>query len=104
MACSEAPIYTERSAGGGPSSKVGKRASNVLKLSQENDSLKAQLRELTERLEAAERKRAALASKTGTVPPDSATNLIANESARHPLGETPKQADEAAPQRPTTRI
>ena len=36
--------------------KVQKRASNVLKLSQENESLKEQLRAMTERLEAAERK------------------------------------------------
>ena len=33
-----------------------KRASNVMKLSQENESLKEQLRAMTERLEAAERK------------------------------------------------
>ncbi|TCD68900.1 hypothetical protein EIP91_009450 [Steccherinum ochraceum] len=36
--------------------KVQKRASNVLKLSQENETLKEQLRAMTERLEAAERK------------------------------------------------
>ena len=36
--------------------KVQKRASNVLKLSQENEKLKAELRALSERLEAAERK------------------------------------------------
>ncbi|KAH8107118.1 hypothetical protein BXZ70DRAFT_916485 [Cristinia sonorae] len=39
-----------------PEHKVHKRASNVMKLSQENESLKEQLRAMTERLEAAERK------------------------------------------------
>lgn len=39
-----------------PRQKVHKRASNVMKLSQENESLKEQLRAMTERLEAAERK------------------------------------------------
>ena len=34
-----------------------KRASNVLKLAEENEKLKAELRAMTERLEAAERKR-----------------------------------------------
>lgn len=43
-----------------PRHKVQKRASNVLKLSQENDALKEQLRAMTERLEAAERKQRAL--------------------------------------------
>ncbi|THH33858.1 hypothetical protein EUX98_g278 [Antrodiella citrinella] len=43
-----------------PEHKVQKRASNVLKLSQENDALKEQLRAMTERLEAAERKQRAL--------------------------------------------
>ncbi|VDB82728.1 unnamed protein product [Peniophora sp. CBMAI 1063] len=37
--------------------KVQKRASNVLKLAEENEKLKAELRAMTERLEAAERKR-----------------------------------------------
>ena len=37
-----------------------KRASNVVKLAQENEKLKAELRAMTERLEAAERKRAKL--------------------------------------------
>jgi outer membrane murein-binding lipoprotein Lpp len=36
--------------------KVQKRASNVLKLSQEHEKLKEELRAMTERLEAAERK------------------------------------------------
>ncbi|KAI0046692.1 hypothetical protein FA95DRAFT_1606667 [Auriscalpium vulgare] len=40
--------------------KVQKRASNVLKLSEENDKLKAELRAMTERIEAAERRRADL--------------------------------------------
>ncbi|THH13436.1 hypothetical protein EW146_g6782 [Bondarzewia mesenterica] len=51
----------------GPSSfvsdKVQKRASNVLKLSEENEKLKAQLRAMSERLEAAERRRAELDRK-----------------------------------------
>lgn len=37
--------------------KVQKRASNVLKLTQEHEKLKEELRAMTERLEAAERKR-----------------------------------------------
>ncbi len=36
--------------------KVQKRASNVLKLSMENEKLKAELRAMNERLEAAERR------------------------------------------------
>jgi outer membrane murein-binding lipoprotein Lpp len=36
--------------------KVQKRASNVLKLSQEHEKLKEELRAMTERLEAAERR------------------------------------------------
>lgn len=43
--------------------KVQKRASNVLKLSQENEKLKQQLKAMTDRLEAAERKREELARK-----------------------------------------
>ncbi|KAG5654502.1 hypothetical protein H0H81_001143 [Sphagnurus paluster] len=43
--------------------KVQKRASNVLKLSQENEKLKAELRAMTDRLEAAERRREELARK-----------------------------------------
>ncbi|KZT26253.1 hypothetical protein NEOLEDRAFT_1063236 [Neolentinus lepideus HHB14362 ss-1] len=37
--------------------RVQKRASNVLKLAQENEKLNAELKAMTERLEAAERKR-----------------------------------------------
>ena len=70
----------------------------MLKLSQENDNLKAQLRELTERLEVAERRRAALAGKTGTAPVNSAPNIIPSERVPHRLGETPREADEE-PQR-----
>ncbi|KII88602.1 hypothetical protein PLICRDRAFT_176172 [Plicaturopsis crispa FD-325 SS-3] len=43
--------------------KVQKRASNVLKLAQENEKLKAELQAMTDRLEAAERRRKELASK-----------------------------------------
>ncbi|KAJ3486608.1 hypothetical protein NLI96_g4136 [Meripilus lineatus] len=43
--------------------KVQKRASNVLKLSQENEKLQEELRAMTERLEAAERKQRELAQK-----------------------------------------
>ncbi|TRM59344.1 hypothetical protein BD626DRAFT_508048 [Schizophyllum amplum] len=43
--------------------KVSKRASNVLKLAEENDKLNEQLKAMTERLEAAERRRAELAKK-----------------------------------------
>ncbi|KAF8078009.1 hypothetical protein FPV67DRAFT_25698 [Lyophyllum atratum] len=43
--------------------KVQKRASNVLKLSQENEKLKAELKAMTDRLEAAERRREKLARK-----------------------------------------
>ncbi|KAK0197167.1 hypothetical protein F5146DRAFT_32069 [Armillaria mellea] len=43
--------------------KVKKRASNVQKLAEENEKLKAELKAMTDRLEAAERKRAQLAQK-----------------------------------------
>lgn len=43
--------------------KVKKRQSNVLKLSEENEKLKAQLKAMTDRLEAAERKREELAGR-----------------------------------------
>jgi len=43
--------------------KVQKRASNVMKLTQENEKLKEELRAMSARLEAAERKRQELASK-----------------------------------------
>ncbi|KAL1743934.1 hypothetical protein HDZ31DRAFT_83043 [Schizophyllum fasciatum] len=43
--------------------RVSKRASNVLKLAEENDKLNEQLKAMTERLEAAERRRAELAKK-----------------------------------------
>ncbi|KAA1469525.1 hypothetical protein DENSPDRAFT_835170 [Dentipellis sp. KUC8613] len=42
------------------SEKVQKRASNVLKLAEENEKLKQELRAMSERLEAAERRRAEL--------------------------------------------
>ncbi|ETW86018.1 hypothetical protein HETIRDRAFT_448940 [Heterobasidion irregulare TC 32-1] len=42
------------------SDKVSKRASNVLKLSEENEKLKQELRAMSERLEAAERRRVEL--------------------------------------------
>ncbi|KAF9457174.1 hypothetical protein BDZ94DRAFT_261882 [Collybia nuda] len=44
-------------------SKVQKRASNVMKLSQENEKLKAELKAMSDRLEAAERRREELAKK-----------------------------------------
>ena len=53
------------SAGEGETSRVGKRASAVLKLAQEKDELMAKLHEMTERLEAAERRRAALEARRG---------------------------------------
>lgn len=40
-----------------------KRASNVLKLAEENEKLKAELKAMTDRLEAAERRRAELLNK-----------------------------------------
>ncbi|EIM89884.1 uncharacterized protein STEHIDRAFT_166187 [Stereum hirsutum FP-91666 SS1] len=43
--------------------KVQKRASNVLKLAEENEKLKEELRAMSERLEAAERRRAELDMK-----------------------------------------
>ncbi|KAG1756576.1 uncharacterized protein EDB91DRAFT_1041078, partial [Suillus paluster] len=43
--------------------KVQKRASNVMKLTQENEKLKEELKAMTARLEAAERKRQELASR-----------------------------------------
>ncbi|TFY80996.1 hypothetical protein EWM64_g3015 [Hericium alpestre] len=42
------------------SDKVQKRASNVLKLAEENEKLKQELRAMSDRLEAAERRRAEL--------------------------------------------
>ncbi|KAJ7172532.1 hypothetical protein C8R46DRAFT_1216345 [Mycena filopes] len=55
------------------SAKVNKRASNVLKLSQENEKLKAELKAMTDRLEAAEKRREMLARKQQQVmePPSS---------------------------------
>ncbi|KAJ7685132.1 hypothetical protein DFH06DRAFT_1157550 [Mycena polygramma] len=55
------------------SEKVKKRASNVLKLSQENEKLKAELKAMTDRLEAAEKRREQLARKQQQVmePPSS---------------------------------
>jgi len=53
------------SAGEGETSRVGKRASAVLKLAQEKDELMAKLHEMTERLEAAERRRLALEARRG---------------------------------------
>ncbi|KAJ7470709.1 hypothetical protein FB451DRAFT_1254590 [Mycena latifolia] len=55
------------------SEKVKKRASNVMKLSQENEKLKAELKAMTDRLEAAERRREQLARKQQHVmdPPSS---------------------------------
>ncbi|KAJ7109321.1 hypothetical protein C8R44DRAFT_802193 [Mycena epipterygia] len=55
------------------SEKVKKRASNVLKLSQENEKLKEELKAMTDRLEAAERRREQLARKEQQVmePPSS---------------------------------
>ena len=43
--------------------KVNKRASNVMKLSQENEKLQAELKAMAERLDAMERRRAQLAAK-----------------------------------------
>ncbi|CAA7271757.1 unnamed protein product [Cyclocybe aegerita] len=43
--------------------KVQKRASSVLKLARENERLQAELKAMTERIEAAERRRAQLAEK-----------------------------------------
>ncbi|KAJ7709960.1 hypothetical protein B0H17DRAFT_915578, partial [Mycena rosella] len=55
------------------SDKVKKRASNVLKLSQENEKLKAELKAMSDRLEAAEKRREQLARKQQQVmePPSS---------------------------------
>jgi len=43
--------------------KIQKRASNVMKLAQENEKLKEELKAMTDRLEAAERRRKALTEK-----------------------------------------
>ncbi|KAG6903227.1 hypothetical protein C0995_002770 [Termitomyces sp. Mi166 len=43
--------------------KIQKRASNVMKLSQENEKLKAELKAMTDRLERAERRRDELARR-----------------------------------------
>ncbi|EMD38368.1 hypothetical protein CERSUDRAFT_113533 [Gelatoporia subvermispora B] len=57
-------ILSETAASDEPETKaVYKRASNVLKLSQENEKLKEELRLMTERLEAAERKQQELRQK-----------------------------------------
>ncbi|KAJ6596836.1 hypothetical protein DFH09DRAFT_1132858 [Mycena vulgaris] len=55
------------------SEKVKKRASNVLKLSQENEKLKEELKAMSDRLEAAERRREQLAKRQQQVmePPSS---------------------------------
>ncbi|OCH94946.1 hypothetical protein OBBRIDRAFT_788683 [Obba rivulosa] len=57
-------ILAETSSSDEPEAKaVHKRASNVMKLSEENEKLKEELRMLTERLEAAERKQQELRQK-----------------------------------------
>lgn len=43
--------------------KVNKRASNVMKLAQENEKLQVELKAMAERLDAMERRRAQLAAK-----------------------------------------
>jgi len=47
--------------------KIQKRASNVMKLAQENEKLKAELKAMTDRLEAAERRREKLLYKEQTI-------------------------------------
>ncbi|KAI0780888.1 hypothetical protein BD413DRAFT_608115 [Trametes elegans] len=49
--------------------KVSKRASNVMKLAEQNERLKAELRAMTERLEAAERRQRELAQAQGKAGP-----------------------------------
>ncbi|EAU88595.1 hypothetical protein CC1G_04301 [Coprinopsis cinerea okayama7 len=53
--------------------KLQKRASNVMKLSEENDKLKEELKAMTERLEAAERRKTELQARRQQVmePPSS---------------------------------
>ena len=46
--------------------KVQKRASNVLKLAQENEKLKEELRAMNERIEAAERRQKELRQQRGS--------------------------------------
>ncbi|TFK76508.1 hypothetical protein BDN72DRAFT_831082 [Pluteus cervinus] len=53
--------------------KIKKRQSNVLKLSEENEKLKAQLKAMTDRIEAAERKREELAKRAHQRDPSHAT-------------------------------
>ena len=53
----------------GATETVHKRASNVLKLAQENEKLKAELRAMSERIEAAERKQRELEQTTINSPP-----------------------------------
>lgn len=57
------PLHSVLISKEGETSKVGKRASNILQLSQEHDELAAKLREMTERLEAAEKRRQALEAR-----------------------------------------
>lgn len=54
--------------------KVQKRASNVMKLTQENEKLKEELKAMTARLEAAERKRQELASRIPKQPQNNNTS------------------------------
>ncbi|KAF8894522.1 hypothetical protein BD779DRAFT_1501587 [Infundibulicybe gibba] len=49
---------------GADEEKVQKRASNIMKLSQENEKLNAELKAMTDRLEAAERRREELLQKS----------------------------------------
>jgi len=59
-------ILAETASQGAPETEiVQKRASNVFKLTQENEKLKEELRAMTERLEAAERRQRELKLKAG---------------------------------------
>ncbi|KIY50863.1 hypothetical protein FISHEDRAFT_71177 [Fistulina hepatica ATCC 64428] len=57
------PSESTESAPEQATSKLQKRASNVLKLAEENEKLVAELKAMTDRLKAAERRRAELAKK-----------------------------------------
>jgi len=61
--------------------RVQKRASNVLKLTQENERLKEELRAMTARLEAAERRRQEIANRQQQLPTALVTDTRAARSS-----------------------
>ncbi len=61
--------------------KVQKRASNVMRLAEQNEKLKAELRAMTERLEAAERRQRELAQAQAQKSGGGAQRQASGESA-----------------------